>query len=285
MPLFSCIAPDLYLTAELASVSQHQALIDPPLAPAAQGPTMVWTAAEPRGPERHKMRGSGTAWASVHRNNTWVLLLEMGKMRHGRSRRCAHTGQHQKPLLLSPSTVLPRGTFSPSSLFNLVSLFLKKKKKNLFEHKMGFIQQKCLLFPWRPTDWSHQAVHWSAAGHGEAGQQGCAHGEEHGQSMPRQRGDLAYWIIPGLSLLNPVFSIPSSLMEFVRANLTSRFPFHIFFLCWRFNSSPWRAGVVPTAVLTYSLPAAAAPAPRWPPHRCTATLLGMVLGLASSAVP
>ena len=217
-----------------------------------------------------------------------VLLLEMGKLRHGRSGWHAHAWPASETTSAESQPSDALGNALPHllfSLFNIVSLFLQESK-NFSEHKMGFPHQKCLLFTWRPIDWSHQAVCWSAAGHGEAGHQGSAHGEEHGQSLPHQRGDLVYWVIPGPRLPKPVFILfPAFSWTSCTVNLTSLFPFRIFFLCWQFNSSPRRAGVVLMAVLTYSLPAAAAPAQRWPSHRCTAMLLEMVLGPASSAVP
>jgi len=52
-----------------------------------------------------------------------------------------------------------------------------------------------------------------------------------------------------------VFVLLSALCAYY---LTPPFPFHVLLLCWQCNVSLWRAGVVPTALLTYPLPAAAA---------------------------
>lgn len=85
--------------------------------------------------------------------HTWVALSEKEKLRHRRSRQCAHAWPESEPFLLSPASTAPDNALPclPSYLLNLVILVLKKKK-NLLEPKMGFLQQKCLSFSWRPTD-------------------------------------------------------------------------------------------------------------------------------------
>lgn len=149
MPLFSCMAANLYLSISQHQVqaSQHQALLDSPLASAAQGLTVIWSVGEPRCPECHEMWGSSMVWESMHGNYTGVLLLEMGKVRHRRSRQYAHDWQHENSLLLSSIPVLSHASHLLSSTLLASSL---KNGRTFLSTRWDFSSRNTSSFPGGP---------------------------------------------------------------------------------------------------------------------------------------